>query len=348
MNKKFQKLISKTSKPFIVAEISANHGGSLKKAKKMIDAAKKAGASAVKIQTYEADSMTIKSNKKDFKIQHGIWKGKNLYDLYEAAKTPFAWHESLFKYAKEKQILIFSTPFDYKGVDLLDNLNTPFFKIASFEITDIPFIEYVASKGRPILLSTGMSNEEEIGEALEIIKSKGIDDILLFHCISSYPSKVEEYNLNMIKTLENQFNTLIGLSDHTLGIEASIAAVALGAVAIEKHFKLNKNDEGPDALFSSDPSEIKRLVKGTYNIWKGMGLGNYERATEEKKNILFRRSLYFVKDLEKGAIIENQDIRSIRPGFGLEPKYLRKVINMRTKKRIFKGDRVSWKLLDKK
>ena len=170
-----------------------------------------------------------------------------------------------------------------------------------------------------------MSNEEEIGEALEIIKSKGINDVLLFHCISSYPSKVEEYNLNMIKTLQKQFNTLIGLSDHTLGIEASIAAVALGAVAIEKHFKLNNNDEGPDALFSSDPSEIRRLVEGTYNIWKGMGLGNYQRAMEEK-NMLFRRSLYFVRDLEKGSVIDKKDISSIRPGFGLEPKYLRKYL----------------------
>ncbi len=348
MNKKFQKLISSKSRPFIIAEISANHGGSFKKAKKMIDAAKKAGASAVKIQTYEADSMTIESNKKDFQIKHGIWKGKNLYDLYDSAKTPFAWHKSLFRYAKERKILIFSTPFDSEAVDLLDSLDTPFFKIASFELTDIPFIEYVASKGRPILLSTGMSNEEEVGEALETIKSKGVNDVLLFHCISSYPSKVEEYNLNMIKTLQKQFNTLIGLSDHTLGIEASIAAIALGAVAIEKHFKLKKNDEGPDAMFSSDPSEIRRLVEGTYNVWKGMGLGNYQRAMEEKKNMLFRRSLYFVRDLEKGSIIEKKDIRSIRPGFGLEPKYLRKVINMKTKKRVFKGDRVSWKILDKK
>ena len=343
MNKKFQKFISKKSKPFIVAEISANHGGSLIKAKRMIDAAKKAGASAVKIQTYEADSMTIKSNAKDFKINHGIWKGRYLYDLYDTAKTPFAWHKSLFKYAKEKKILIFSTPFDYKGVDLLDSLNVPFFKIASFEITDTPLIEYIASKRRPILLSTGMSNESEIGDALEIIKSKGIKDILLFHCISSYPSKVEEYNLNMIKTLEKKFHTLVGLSDHTLGIEASVAAVALGAVAIEKHFKLNKNDKSPDALFSSDPSEIKSLVIGTNNIWKGLGLGNYNRTREEKKNISFRRSLYFVKELEKGSIIKEGDIRSIRPGYGLEPKYLEKVITMKTKKKVFVGDRVSWK-----
>mgnify|MGYP001345046783 CR=1 FL=1 len=280
MNKKFQKLISSKSRPFIIAEISANHGGSFKKAKKMIDAAKKAGASAVKIQTYEADSMTIESNKKDFQIKHGIWKGKNLYDLYDSAKTPFAWHKSLFRYAKERKILIFSTPFDSEAVDLLDSLDTPFFKIASFELTDIPFIEYVASKGRPILLSTGMSNEEEVGEALETIKSKGVNDVLLFHCISSYPSKVEEYNLNMIKTLQKQFNTLIGLSDHTLGIEASIAAIALGAVAIEKHFKLKKNDKTLDSKFSISPEEMEELIIKSKETWLTLGK---EKKIKEKK-----------------------------------------------------------------
>ena len=342
MKKLFKNIIAKNIKPFIIAEISANHGGSLAKAKKMITAAKKSGADAVKIQTYEADSMTINSSKSDFKIKHGIWKGQNLFDLYESAKTPFSWHKSLFNYAKKEGITIFSTPFDYKAVDLLDSLNVPFFKIASFEITDLPLIEYIASKNKPILLSTGMSNKKEIGDALELIKSKGINEILLFHCISSYPAKVEDYNLNMIKTLENEFKTLVGLSDHTLGAEAASAAVALGAVAIEKHFKINKNDKGPDAAFSSDPNEIKKLVNITNKIWKGLGRGNYNRAPEEKKNIIFRRSLYFVKSLKKGTVIKKEDIRSIRPGYGLQPKYLEKVITMKTKKKINVGDRVSW------
>ncbi len=342
MKTKFKSLISKKVKPFIIAEISANHGGSLSKAIRMITAAKKAGASAVKIQTYEADSMTLDSNKNDFKINHGIWKGNKLFDLYKKAQTPFSWHKSLFNHAKKLGILIFSSVFDQRGVDLLDDLKVPFFKIASFEITDIPLIEYVASKNRPILLSTGMANEKEIGDALETIKLKGINEILLFHCISSYPSKVEEYNLNMINTLEKRFKVLVGLSDHTLGFEAALASVALGAVAIEKHFKIKKNDKGIDSKFSSDPEDIKKLVLKTEQIWKGLGAGKYERSIEEKKNISFRRSLYFVSNLKKGEKISKEDIKSIRPGFGLEPKYLNKVIKKKTKKQIKIGERVTW------
>ncbi len=346
MKSSFKKIIAKNIKPFIIAEISANHNGSLTKAKKMITAAKKAGASAVKIQSYEAESMTINSRKKDFRIKHGIWKGQNLFDLYESAKTPFSWHQSLFSHAKKEEIIIFSTPFDYSAVDLLDKLNVPFYKIASFEITDLSLIEYIASKKKPILLSTGMSNEKEIGEALEVIKSKGINEILLFHCISSYPAKVEEYNLNMIKTLENQFKTLVGLSDHTIGIEAASAAIALGAVAIEKHFKINQNDTGPDAIFSSDSTEIRNLVSATNKIWKGLGVGSYKRAKDEKKNIIFRRSLYFVKELKKGSVIKKEDIRSIRPGYGLKPKYLNQVITKKTSRKVNIGDRVSWKNIE--
>ena len=342
MKSSFKNIIAKSIKPFIIAEISANHDGSLEKAKQMITVAKKSGADAVKIQSYEAESMTINSSKSDFRIKHGIWKGHNLYDLYRSAKTPFSWHESLFNHAKKEGIIIFSTPFDDKAVDLLDNLRVPFFKIASFEITDLPLIEYVASKKKPILLSTGMSNEKEIGEALEVIKSKGVSEVLLFHCISAYPAKVEEYNLNMIKTLEKKFKTLVGLSDHTIGNEAALAAIALGAVAIEKHFKVNKDDKGPDALFSSDPDEFKKLISKTNQVWKGLGSGGYQRASEEKKNIVFRRSLYFVKDLDKGKMISKGDVRSVRPGYGLKPKYLKKVMTMKTKKKVSVGDKVTW------
>jgi pseudaminic acid synthase len=338
----FKELLSNQLKPFIIAEISANHGGSITKAKKMIKAAKKAGVDAVKIQTYEADSMTINSHKEDFRIKHGIWKGQKLYDLYKTAQTPYAWHHSLFEFAKKEGILIFSTPFDYKGVDLLEKLKVPLYKIASFEITDHPLIEYIASKNKPILLSTGMSSEKDIGEALEVIKTKGLKEILLFHCISSYPAKVEDYNLNMIKTLAKDFKTLVGLSDHTLGIEAALASVALGAVAIEKHFKLSKNDLGPDSQFSSDPKEMRDLVTKTHEVWKGLGSGNYERAIEEKKNLVFRRSIYFIKDLKEGHIISKDDIKCIRPSFGLEPKNIKKVISKKTKLKIKKGDRVTW------
>ena len=307
----------------------------------MITAAKKSGASAVKIQTYEADSMTINSDRKDFKIKHGMWKGQKLFDLYKSAQTPFAWHERLFAHAKKEGILIFSTPFDDRGVDLLDKLKVPFFKVASFEITDHPLLEHIASKKKPILLSTGISSEQEIGDALEVIKSRGVKDILLFHCISSYPAKIEEYNLNMIKTLKKTFNTLVGLSDHTTGMEAAISAISLGAVAIEKHFKLNKNIKSPDSKFSIDPIQLKALVFKTNIVWKGLGSGDYSRTKEETKNIIFRRSLYYTRDLEKGKKISVNDIRSIRPGYGLSPNHLKKVLNKKIKKNVIVGDRVS-------
>ena len=342
MRRTLKNIIGKSLKPFIIAEISANHNGSLNKAKKMIAAAKNAGASAVKIQTYEADNMTINIKKSDFKIKHGLWKGQQLFDLYKSAQTPFSWHKSLFEHARKEGITIFSTPYDHKGVDLLEELKVPFYKIASFEITDLPFIEYVACKKKPIMLSTGMSNENEIGEALEVIKSKGVNDILLFHCISSYPAKVQEYNLFMIKTLEKEFKTLIGLSDHTLGAQAALAAIALGAVAVEKHFKLNKKDVSPDSKFSSDPKEISKLVYDTTEVWKALGSGKYKRTLEEKRNLSFRRSLYFIRDLKKGTKITKNDIKSIRPGYGLKPKNLPVILTKKTKKNVKAGDRVTW------
>ena len=346
MKNLFKKLIAENIKPFIIAEISANHGGSFSKAKRMITSAKKSGASAVKIQTYESESMTIDSNKADFKIKHGMWKGQKLYDLYKIAQTPFSWHKKLFEHAKKEKIIIFSTPFDDKGVDLLEKLEVPFYKVASFEITDHFLLDYIASKKKPVLLSTGISSEKEIGEALEILKTKGVKDILLFHCISSYPAKVEDYNLNMIKSLKKTFKTLVGLSDHTLGAEAAIAAVALGAVAIEKHFKLNKNDKSPDSKFSIDPLQMKDLVFKVNSVWHGLGSANYKITKEEKKNIIFRRSLYFIRDLEKGKKITPHDIKSIRPGYGLHTSNYKKIINKKTKKSVKAGDRVSWENIE--
>ena len=345
MKKTFKNVIGKNMKPFIIAEISANHNGSLEQAKKLISAAKKAGADAVKIQTYEPESMTINSNKEDFKIKHGIWKGKKLYNLYKQAQTPFSWHKELFNQAKKNKILIFSTPFDFKAVDLLESLKVPFYKIASFEITDHPLIEYIAEKKKPIFLSTGMANKGEIKEALKIIKSKGVKDVLLFHCISSYPSKVEEYNLNMINTLAKDFNTHVGLSDHTTGNEAALASIALGAVAIEKHFKLETSNDSPDSKFSIDPVYMKNLVSQSKNLWKGLGGGNYERAKEEKQNLIFRRSLYFVRDLKKGEKISKDNIKSLRPSFGLQPKHLKKVLGKKVKSDVKSGDRVTWQVV---
>tara|TARA_X000000950_G_C13918380_1_gene662084 strand:- start:1853 stop:2893 length:1041 start_codon:yes stop_codon:yes gene_type:complete len=346
MNRKFKSLISERARPYIIAEVSANHCGSIVKAKNIITAAKKSGASAVKIQTYEAENMTIDCDKPDFKIKHGLWAGHKLFDLYKSAQTPFLWHERLFSHAKKEGITIFSTPFDDEGVDLLEKLDVPFFKVASFEITDTSLLEYIASKKKPILLSTGISSKKEIGDALEIIRSKGVNDILLFHCISSYPAKAEDYNLNMIKTLKKTFNTLVGLSDHTLGLEASIASIPLGAVAIEKHFKLDKNDQTPDSEFSIDPEQLKELVTRVNAIWKGLGSGKFYRTKEEKKNIVFRRSLYFIKDLKKGHIITKNDVKCVRPGYALAPKEIKNILFKKTKVKVRKGDRVTLKKIE--
>ncbi len=346
MKKEVHKLIGIGKKPFIIAELSANHNGNLKRAKEIMLAAKNGGADAVKIQTYTADSMTIDSEKNDFKIKHGLWKNNNLYNLYKSAETPFSWQKDLFDYAKKIDIIIFSTPFDEKGVDLLEKLKTPFYKVASFEITDLSLISYIATKGKPMFLSTGMSNENEIGEALEVARSFGANEIILFHCISSYPALLKESNLNMILTLRKKFNTLVGLSDHTIGLEAALIATGLGVVAIEKHFTLDRREKGPDSSFSMNPTEMKKLVIKTKEAWQGMGKGQFERTEQEKKNKIFRRSLYFVKSIRKGGLVTKNHIRVIRPGFGIEPKFYNQIIGKRTKIDIQKGDRVSWEVLE--
>ena len=340
---KFNSLIGEGRKPFIIAEVSANHNGSFLRAKKLISAAKSVGASAVKIQSYEAESMTINVNKPDFQIKHGLWKGKKLFKLYDEAKTPFLWHKKLFSHAKKEGILIFSSPFDFKAVDLLEELKVPMYKVASFEITDLPLIEYISKKKKPMLISTGMASETEIGEAIEVVKSNGVKDILLFHCISSYPSRVEEYNLKMIKTLKKQFKTFVGLSDHTLGIEAATASIALGAVAIEKHFALNTKLKGPDSAFSIEPEEMKKLILSCNNVWKGLGKGSFKRSLKERKNKVFRRSIYFVKELAKGEKIKKEDIRVIRPGLALAPKYYKQILGRKINKNVKPGDRVELK-----
>ena len=338
--------IGQTEEPYIIAELSANHGGSIDLAKETIKSAKDNGAHAVKIQTYEAHTMTIKSNKADFIIKGGLWDGYNLYDLYDEAKTPFKWHKELFEYANKLDIDIFSSPFDESAVDLLESLNTPAYKIASFELIDIPLIKYIAKTGKPILMSTGMSSEEEISEAIEAARSNGANDILLFHCISSYPAPIEHANLNMISILKKRFNVEVGLSDHTLDNLAATLAVGKGAVAIEKHFILDKSLKGPDSEFSMEPSQLSSLVSETKNAWKAMGGKTFSRADVEKGSLVFRRSIYFVKDLKKGSIIKKEDIRRIRPGYGLQPKFFDQVIGKRTISNVEAGDRVAWDLLE--
>ena len=338
--------IGKDYSPYIVAELSANHNGSLKKAKKMIKSAKDNGADAIKIQTYTADSMTIDSEKEDFQVKGGLWDGYKLYDLYKEASTPYAWHEELFKYAKEIDITIFSSPFDEEAVELLESLHTPAYKIASFELTDLPLIEYIANKKKPLLISTGMGSKNEIKEAVETAKMGGCKEILLFHCISSYPTPTKESNLSILKQIQSEFEVEVGLSDHTLNNTAAIASVALGAVAIEKHFTLDRGEKGPDSDFSIEPKELKNLKDQTKDCWEALGNNNLSRPNIENKNKAFRRSLYFIKDLKQGDLITENDIRRIRPGFGLPPKMLSKVLGKRTKVDVKKGDRVSWEVIE--
>ena len=341
-------IISKDAKPFVIAELSANHNGSIERAKDSIKEAKKAGADAIKIQTYTAETMTIRSNKNDFLIKDGLWDGYQLFDLYDESHTPFEWHEELFNYAKEIGITIFSSPFDESAVDLLEELRTPAYKLASFEICDLPLISYIAKTKKPIFISTGMANLNEIDEALEVLKNEGYskDKILLFHCISSYPTSIKDSNLGNIKFLSDKYSVEVGLSDHTIGNEAAISAISLGASAVEKHFTLSREEKGPDSSFSIEPEELKKLVLDLSQIHVSISNKKFSRAESEIQNKVFRRSLYFVKKLKKGQKILEGDIRRIRPGFGLMPKYYEDVIGRKLLSDVDVGDRVIWDLLD--
>lgn len=332
--------------PYVIAELSANHNGSLERAKLSIKAAKDSGAHAVKFQTYSADTMTIDCDKPDFLIKGGLWNGYKLYDLYREASTPFEWHKELFSYASQVGIDCFSTAFDETAFDLLQELGAPAYKIASFELTDLPLIKLVASSGKPLLMSTGMASEGEISEAVDTALSAGTKSILLFHCISSYPAPVDQANLRQIVNLKKKFDVEIGLSDHTLGITAAITSVALGACAIEKHFTLSRSEKGPDSEFSIEPKELAALVDGTKKAWLSLGKEDFTRSPSEKQNIVFRRSLYFVADLQAGDLIRNHHIRRIRPGYGLSCKHYESVIGARLKVDVSVGDPVTKDVLD--
>lgn len=332
--------ISQNSEPFVIAEISANHNGSLELAKETIRAAKLSGAHAVKMQTYTADTMTIDCDKSDFIINGGLWNGYKLYDLYHEAHTPYEWHSELFFYAKELGISIFSSPFDESAVDLLESLNAPAYKIASFELTDLPLIKYVAKTKKPMLMSTGMATEDEIREALEQARSGGCNSILLFHCISSYPAPTQESNLHKILELKKTFGVEVGLSDHTLGNTAAIASIALGASAIEKHFTLSKVNKGLDSAFSIEPHELALLIKDTRDAWLSLGTGHFGPSNSELSSLVFRRSIYFVKDKNAGEKIGPEDIKRIRPGYGLPPKYFEQILGKTLKKDVQRGEPV--------
>lgn len=338
--------IGESHPPYIIAELSANHNGSIQRAKDSIKAASENGASAVKIQSYTADTMTLDSDLDDFLIKGGLWNGYKLYDLYKEAHTPFEWHEELFHFAKELNLTIFSSPFDETAVDLLEDLGTPAYKIASFELVDLPLIKYVARTKKPLLMSTGMATEMEISEAVSTARKEGSEEILLFHCISSYPAPIQEANLLQMLQLKEKYNVEVGLSDHTIGNTAAIAAVSLGASAIEKHFTLSRDEKGPDSSFSMEPMELSHLVSETNNAYKSLGTASFERPDIESENQIFRRSLYFVKKLKAGHIIKEGDIRRIRPGYGLLPKFYDEVIGATLTKDVNIGQPVGWDELD--
>ncbi len=331
--------INKNSPVFIIAELSANHNGSLETAIETIKAAKRAGANCIKLQTYTADTMTIDSDRDDFVIKGTIWEGQNLYQLYQEAYTPWEWHAELFKVAEEEGLICFSSPFDKTAVDFLEELNVPAYKIASFEITDIPLIEYVASKGKPVIISTGIAELEDIQLAIDVCKRMGNEEIALLKCTSSYPAPIEEANMLMVKDLAERFNVISGLSDHTMGSTVPIVATALGAKIIEKHFILDRTIGGPDASFSMNEQEFTEMVKAVREAEKAIGEINYSLTEKQKKGKDFCRSLYVVKDIEEREIITEDNVRSIRPGFGLHPKYLNEILGTIAIKKMKKGDR---------
>ncbi len=334
--------INNQQSPYIIAELSANHNGDINRAFASIKAAKEAGADAVKIQSYTADTMTIPCDNEEFQIHGGLWDGYNLYDLYKWAQTPFEWHKPLFDYAKKIGITIFSTPFDFSAVNLLEELNTPAYKIASFEIIDLPLIKYVAQTKKPMIMSTGMANLDEISEAVATAKENGCKDLVLLHCISSYPAPPEQSNLRTIPDLAKRFGVLSGLSDHTMGTTVAVSSVALGACVIEKHFTLNRADKGPDSEFSLEPHELKQLCDNTKIAHQSLGVAGYELKNAEKSGVKFRRSLYAVKDIKQGEAFTKDNIRSIRPGFGLPPKHYEKILGKVAKQAINYGTPLSW------
>lgn len=335
--------INQKSPVFIIAELSANHNGSIDIAIETIKAAKRAGANCIKLQTYTADTLTIDSDKDDFLIKGTIWEGKNYYQLYKEAYTPWEWHKELFKVAKEEGLVCFSSPFDKTAVDFLIDLNVPAFKIASFEITDIPLIEYIASKGKPIILSTGIAEIKDIELALDACKRMGNNDIALLKCTSSYPAPIEEANICMVKDLANRFNVITGLSDHTIGDTAPVVATAFGAKIIEKHFILDRSIGGPDADFSMNESEFTEMVKAVRRAEGAIGTVDYNLTEKQIKGKDFSRSLYIIKDVKMGEVITEQNIRSIRPGFGMHPKYYDEIIGKKFNKDLESGNRLNFK-----
>jgi len=339
--------ISEEDHPYIIAEMSANHNGDINNAFKIIEMAKRSGADAVKLQTYKPDTITFDSREPEFMIEGGLWDGQSLYSLYEGAYMPWDWHKPLFDYAEKLGITIFSSPFDNTAVNLLEDLNTPAYKIASFEAVDLPLIKYVASTGKPMIISTGMADVEEIGEAIQAAKDGGCNELAILHCVSAYPALAEDYNLRTMVDMQQRFGLVTGLSDHTLDNTTAITSVALGASIIEKHVTLDRSAGGPDDSFSLEAPELMALCQGAKTAWKALGAIDYGRKSSEEGNVKFRRSLYFVKDIKAGEVITDEHIKSIRPGFGLAPKFYESLLGQTVNENIQQGTAVNWGLLSK-
>ncbi|KGK86069.1 pseudaminic acid synthase [Clostridium sp. HMP27] len=339
--------IGENEKTFIIAEMSANHLQSFDNAVKIIKAAKYAGADAIKLQTYTPDTITLDCNNEYFQIKQGtIWDGTTLHKLYQKAYTPWEWQPKLKKIAEKEGLVCFSSPFDNTSVDFLEDMNVPAYKIASFEVTDIPFVEYIASKGKPIIMSTGISTISDIEEAVNACKRVGNNQIAILKCTSAYPAPIEESNLRTIPNIAETFNVITGLSDHTLGSAVSVAAIALGAKIIEKHLTLSRKDGGPDAAFSMEPHEFKQMVDDIRNVEKALGKISYTLSEKQKNSRQHSRSLFVVRDIKAGERFTEDNIRSIRPGFGVKTKYIKDIIGKTAKIDIGKGSPMDWKFVE--
>ena len=338
--------VGREFEPFIVAEVSANHNGDIECAKNTISEAKRCGADAVKLQTYTPDTMTINSKNEDFIIKDGLWEGRNLYELYQEAYTPFDWHEELYDFANDQDIICFSTPFDESAVELLESLDNPIYKVASFEVTDLFLLKTIAATKKPVIMSTGMANIEEIEEAVETLRMNGTTELAILHCVSGYPTEPKDANLKTIADLSERFECEVGLSDHTLSNACAISSISMGASIIEKHFIIDRSLGGPDSSFSIEPDQLKNLKISTTEAWEAIGNINYELKGEEENMIKFRRSLYIVEDVKAGDKLSKDNLRRIRPGYGIEPKFYQEVLNKRVKIDLKSGTALSWEMID--
>lgn len=331
--------------PYVICELSGNHNGSLERCLTMVDAAAATGCDAIKIQTYTADTITLDVDRPEFRIHGGLWDGRTLYELYQEAQTPFEWHAAIFERARQHGVTLFSSPFDETAVDLLDGLGAPAFKIASFEAVDLPLIKYAASKGKPLIISTGMANLQEMQTALDTALGAGADGVMLLHCVSSYPSSFADANVRTVADMAARFGCPVGLSDHTPGTAASVAAVSVGACAVEKHFTLARSDGGPDAAFSLEPVEFKALVDDCKNAWAALGRAHYDTLGSEQASLLFRRSLYVTADVKAGEPLTRANVRSVRPGNGLPPADLDKVLAGKAARDLTRGEPLDWSMV---